>query len=277
MRSAGFVGVAVWQLLGLAAVVVGIPLCLGLGLVWWTTRRRDTGRARTARLIGLGVGALVGLAMVFSAEAFLGPIAVVAGYLVGMHYGDPRDLPAGSVRVPRPRRGYVPRWAMLLAIGAAVLTLLAPAILAPIPTATYGRWHPFADDPRFTLPGATLRWPSILDWLPLAVVAAGTLVAGALLVNHVLRLPVGTEPDRRAAIRTITGVVTGIELIALAAQVLFTSAGVGVPAQVGGVAYVVSRILVWSGLGVAAAGIGVWLALSMRHGGPPAGNEPAGH
>jgi hypothetical protein len=278
MRTAGLVGTALWLWLGYAAVMIGVPLVLGLGLVWWTTRGRDARRARRARLIGLGVGALVGMLAALAALGFLAPIAVVAGYLVGVFQGELRDAPAGPMHVflrqPRTMRSYQPRWAALLAIGAAGLTLLTPAILLAIPTATYGPRHPDPTDPGFTLPGATLKWPSIRDWLPLAVVAAGALVAGALLIHRVLRLPAGPsgvpESRRRSTVRTIIGVVAGIELIALGAVVLFVSAGLGVPVEVGGVAYLVSRIMVWTGLGLAVTGIGVWLALSAWRRDPPA-------
>lgn len=162
---------------------------------------------------------------------------------------------------------------MLVAIGAAALTVFAPVILAAVPTATYGSWHPAPDDPGFTLPGATLKWPPVLQWLPLAVVAAGALVAGALLIHRVLRLPAGDsgvpESGRRNTVRTIAGVVAGVELVALGALLLFISDGVAVPAEVGGVAYLINRILIWTGLGLAVGGIIVWLTLSTWRREPP--------
>lgn len=288
MRTAGLVGVLLWVWLGLVAVVVGVPLCLGLGLVWWTTRKRDAGqvrRARVFRLIGLGVGALIGVLTVYLALAYLAPIAVVVGYLVGAYYGELGDVgaPARPVRlaIPRPRimRAYTPRWAMLVAIAAAALILLAPVILAAIPPVTYGPWHPAADEPGFTLPGQTLKWPPVLEWLPLAMVAGGALIVGALMIQHALRLPAGQsavpESSRRNTVRTITGAVAGVELVALGALALSTSAGVGVPVQVGGVDYLVSRILVWAGLGLAVTGIGIWFSLSTWRRHPSvAGNPP---
>lgn len=279
MRTAGLFGALLWWRLGLAAVLIGVPLLVGLVLVWWTTRTGAAGQARRARLIGLGVGALVGVVTVFAALGFLAPVAIVAGYLVGVHYGEPAPVSAstGTRRVawlpPRTVRRYVPRWALLVAIGAAALTVLAPAILAPIPAASYGPWHPVADDPGLVLPGDTLHWPSAVHWIPLGVVAAGALVIGALLIQRFLPLsadPSGLrESDYRARVRTITAAVTGIELVTLGALVLFVSAGVGVPVEVGGVAYVVSRILVWTGLGLAAAGIVVWWVLSTGRRGDP--------
>jgi hypothetical protein len=278
MQTTGLFGSAFWLRLGYAAILVGIPLLLGLVLVWRTTRGRAAAaasqlrRARIARLIGLGIGALVGVLTVFAAQAFLAPIAVVAGYLVGVHHGELRDTPTptGTVRVaslrPRTVRQYIPRWAMLVALVAAALTLFAPAILAAVPTPTYGPWHPIPDDPRITLPGAALRWPSPLEWLPLAVVAGGALLVGVLLIQRVLRLPADQsdqrESTRRNAVRTITGAIAGIELVTLGALTLFASAGLAVPSPVGGTAYLGSRILVWTGLGLAATGIAVWLTLS---------------
>lgn len=278
MRTAGLFGLVFWMRLGYAAILIGIPLLLGLVLVWRTTRGHDAAaagqvrRARLARLTGLGVGALVGVLTVFAAQAFLAPIAVVAGYVVGVHYGELRDTPTptGAVRVaslrPRAVRQHVPRCAMLIAIVAAALTLLAPAILAAVPTPTYGPWHPVPGDPQITLRGTTLKWPSFVEWLPLGVVAAGALLVGVLLIHRVLRLPADQsdqrESTRRNAVRTITGAVVGTELITLGALTLLTSAGLAVPAPLGGAAYLGSRILVWTGLGLAATGIVVWLAMS---------------
>jgi hypothetical protein len=278
MRSTGLFAVVLWAQLGYATVVVGIPLLLGIALAWWTTRTRGAAandrprRARTARLIGLGVGALVGVLTVFAAQAFLAPIAVVAGYLVGVLTGELRNPPepTGTVRVaslqPRTVRRYVPRWAALVALGAAAVTVFAPAILAAIPTARYGPWHPIPDDPRITLPGAALAWPPVIDWFPLAVVALGALAVGALLIQRVLRLPAdpsgGREAGRRDAVRTITAAVVGVELVALGALTLFASAGLAVPEPVGGGAYLASRVMIWTGLALVGTGIVLWLALS---------------
>lgn len=278
MRAAGLFGMVFWLRLGYAAILVGIPLLLGLVLVWRTTRAHGIAaagrvrRARIARLAGLGIGSVVGVLAVFAAQAFLASVAVVAGYVVGVHYGESRDTrtPTGAVRVaslrPRTVRQYMPRWAMLIALVAAALTLLAPAILAAVPTLTYGPWHPVPGDPRITLPGATLKWPSLVEWLPLAVVAAGALLVGVLLIHRVLWLPADQsdqrESTRRNAVRTITGAVVGTELVTLGALTLFISAGLAVPAPLGGAAYLGSRILVWAGLGFAATGIVVWLTMS---------------
>lgn len=275
MGTAGPFGPAFWLVLAIAGVWVGVPLVFGLVLVWWTTRRRG-GRARRARLIGLGVGALIGVLAAWAAQLWLAPIAVVAGYLVGAFSSDVRDppVPSGPVRQaslqPRTVRRYVPLWAMVIALVAAVITVIAPAILSTLPTASYGPWHPFAG---VTLPGGTQQWPPARDWLPLGVVAVGAVVVGALLVRRVLRLPADQsdpgESGRRTTVRTITGTVVGIELLALGALTVFASAGLAVPEPVGGAAYLGSRILIWTGIVLALTGIVLWWALSSRRRGAP--------
>jgi hypothetical protein len=267
-------GVLFWVRLVLVGIWVGVPVLLVGALVWWTTRRGAAGRVRRARLIGLGLGALVGVVAVWLAQLWLAPLAVAAGYLSGVLNGELRGAPprTGLIRVaslePRTTSRYAPRWAVVVAVVAGAVTMLAPAVLSAVPTAGYGPWHPFPGDP-FTLPGATLAWPSAALWVPLAVVAGGALIGGALLIRRVTGLPAATpdqsgllESTRRNAARTIAGTVVGIELVALGALTLFASSGLAVPDQVGGGAYVASRILVWTGLGLAVAGIAVWCALS---------------
>lgn len=272
VRTALISGAVFWIQLGLAAIAVGIPVLLGVALVWWTTRRRR--QARVTRLTGLGIGALVGVVMVWDAQLWLAPIAVVAGYLGGVFSGEVRDslAPSGSVRVaslrPRTLRGHVPRWAIVVAIATAALTLLAPAILMTVPAAAYGPWHPFPDRPELILPGATLRWPPAIEWIPLGLVAVGAVLVGGRLIQRVLALP--ADVGRPGAVRTITGTVVGIELVALGALCIFVSSGLAVPAQIGGVAYLGSRILIWTGLGLAVAGIVLWCALSAWRRGPTA-------
>jgi len=266
MSEGAAFGFVFWVRLGLVAVWVGLPTVVAVALVWW----KRSPKARGGHLAGIGIGALVGVLAVWLAQLWLAPIAVVAGYLFGMFSGELRDTPppTGLVRVaslqPRTVGRYVPRWAMVVALVAATVTMVAPAVLAVVPAAKYGPWHPFDDEPRFTLPGATLAWPSAELWAPLAVVAAGALVVGALLIRRVMGLPQSGLPEstRRNAARTITGTVVGVELLALGALTLFTSSGLAVPGPVGGEAYIGSRILVWTGLGLAALGIVVWCVLS---------------
>jgi hypothetical protein len=262
MSEGAAFGFVFWVRLGLVAIWVGLPTLLAVVLVW---RKK----ARSGQLAGIGIGALVGVLAVWLAQLWLAPIAVVAGYLLGMLSGlRTAPPPTGLVRVaslqPRTVSRYVPRWAMLVAFIAAAVTIVAPAVLAVVPAAKYGPWHPFDGEPRITLPGATLAWPSAELWAPLAVAAAGALVVGALLIRRVMRLPQSGLPEstRRNAARTITGTVVGVELLALGALTLFTSSGLAVPGPVGGDAYIGSRILGWTGLGLAALGIVVWCVLS---------------
>jgi hypothetical protein len=293
--SAGAFWVLGWLRLGLVAVWVGLPVLLVGALVWWTTRGRGDAapgrvrQVRAARLAGLGVGALVGVLAVWTAELWLAPIAVAAGYLAGVLRGELRGAPppTGVVRVAslraRTARRYVPRWAVLVALVAAAMTMLTPAVLSAVPAARYGPWHPVPGDPLVTLPGGTLTWPSAELWVPLVVVAGGALVIGALLIHRVLRLPAATpdrsgllDSTRRNAARTITGTVAGVELLALGALTVFASGGLAVPDTVGGAAYLASRILVWTGLGLAVTGLLVWCALSGWRRGPLGTDTAAG-
>ncbi|HVV23759.1 MAG TPA: hypothetical protein VHF06_30270 [Pseudonocardiaceae bacterium] len=270
MGTAGPFGPAFWLRLAVAGVWVAVPLVFGVVLAWWTTRRRGA-RARVARLVGLAVGAVFGVLLTFAAQLWLAPIAVVAGYLVAAFTTEVHEspVPTGSVRTAslrsRTLRDYVPLWAMVVAVAAAVITVLTPVVLSAVPTASYGPWHPI---PEVTLPGEQLHWPRATEWVPLGVVAAGALVVGVLLVQRVLRLPADrSDPDesgRRVAVRTITGTVVGIELLALGALIVFTSSGLAVPAAIGGAAYTASRVVIWTGLVIALTGIVLWWVLSAR-------------
>ncbi|HEX3789290.1 MAG TPA: hypothetical protein VHW44_15610 [Pseudonocardiaceae bacterium] len=272
-------GVVFWLRLWLVAIWVGVPVLFVGVLLWWTTRRGRGGPARAARLVGLGLGALVGVVAVWVAQLWLAPIAVAAGYLLGVLRGELRATPppTESVRVaslrPRTARHYLPWWTVLVSVGAAAVTMLGPVVLSAVPTASYGSWNPLGGgDPRFTLPGMTLAWPRASEWVPLAVVAGGALVVGALLIRRALWLPAGSaglaETGRRNAARAIAGTVLGVELVALGAQALFASSGLAVPAEVGGTAYLWSRVLVWTGIGLAVTGVVVWCVLSRWRRGP---------
>ncbi len=289
MNSAGLgmIGTILLVKLIFAVIWVGVPVLLVGALVWWTTSRRgvpENSRARqtkSSRIAGLRIGALVGVVTVLISQPWLGPIAVAGGYLLGVLRGELREAPpkTGTVRVaslqPRTAAGYVPWWAALTAVVAAVVTVFGPIVLLAVPTPSYGPWHPFPDTPSITLPGQQLSWPSPAIWVPLAAVAAGALVIGALLIRRAVELPATTddqpglvESTRRNAARTITGTVVGVELLALGAQALAASGGVDVPDVIGGTAYTISRVLVWSGVGLALAGIVVWCVLSWWRRGP---------
>lgn len=269
-------------------VWVGVPVLVVGALIWWTTRkRRDTpdGNAkqtRSSRLIGLGFGALAGAVVIWVAPPWLAPIAVAAGYLAGVLNGELKDRPAQTspVRVaslqPRTALHYVPLWTVVVTIVAAILTISAPIVVAAVPPASYGPYHPFADAAWLTVPGHQDSWPSPELWIPLVVVAAGALVVGALLIRRMLRLPAAgmAEPARRNAARTIAGTVTGVELLALGTQLIFTSDGVATPDVIGGPDYTISRILIWSGLALIVAGIIVWCVLSRWRRGPAEPTPP---
>lgn len=277
----GLLGVVLLIRLVLIAIWVGLPVLLVGAFVWWTTSRKGippesrARQTRSARLTGLGIGAAVGIVLIFTTDLWLAPIAVAAGYLLGVLNGELHGTPpqTGSLRVaslqPRTAKHYVPGWAAALAIAAAVLTTCGPIVLATMPTASYPPLHPFPQEPSITIPGATDTWPSPGLWIPLAVVACGALVGGALLVRRLLRLPAASteapglaEAARRNAARAVAGTVAGIELLALGAQTIFASSGISVPNYIGGTAYTASRIMVWSGVGLVAAGIIVWCVLS---------------
>ncbi|HJP76726.1 MAG TPA: hypothetical protein VJ914_20825 [Pseudonocardiaceae bacterium] len=278
----GSFGILLIVRLASTLVWVGIPVLLVGALILWTTRkRRDTPdgnakRTRRSRLAGLGLGALGGAITVWLAPMWLAPIVVAVGYLTGVRNGELEDRPAqtDAVRVaslqPRTARHYLPLWTVVVSIVAAVLTISAPIVVATVPPASYGPYHPFPDATWITLPGHQDAWPSPVSWIPLVVAAAGALVAGALLIRRVLRLPAASlaESARRNAARTIAGTVVGVELLALGTQVLFTADGIAVPDVIGGLDYTISRWLIWSGLALVVAGIVVWCVLAWWRRGP---------
>lgn len=299
MNYGGMLGIVLLVRLVLAVVWVGIPLLLVGALVWWTTSRKSVAsdsrarQTRSARLKGLGLGGLGGLISVLFGQLWLGPVVVAAGYLLGVLNGELHDTPprTGTVRSAslraRTAAHYVPRWAAVVSVIAAMLSMFGPIVLIGVPTPEYGPWQPFPDAPFITVPGQKLAWPSPAVWVPLAVVACGALVVGALLIRRLLRLPDATadqpgiaESTRRNAARTITGTVVGVELLTLGALTLLSSSGVDVPDQIGGAAYTASRILIWSGIGLIAAGIVIWCALAGWRRGPlepdvPVSSPPA--
>jgi hypothetical protein len=288
-------GISLLVRLPFAIVLVGVPVLLVGALVWWTTSRKSVAadskarQTRSARLKGLGLGGLGGLIAVLLGEFWLGPVIVAAGYLLGVHNGELHDTPprTGTVRSAslraRTAAHYVPRWAAVVSVVAVVLSVFGPLVLIGVPTPEYGPWQPFPDAPFIVLPGQKLAWPSPVVWVPLAAVACGALVVGALLIRRLLRLPDATadqpgiaEPTRRNAARTITGTVVGIELLVLGALTLLSSSGVDVPDQIGGAAYTASRILIWTGIGLIGAGVVIWCALAGWRRGPVEPNAPAG-
>lgn len=284
--TAGFWAVF-WPRVDLVAGWVGIPVLLVGLTVWWATRRRRGGggvsgesarRARVGRLAGLGAGALVGVVAVWGGHAWFAPGAVAGGYLLGVAAGElsrypaPRDpVRVASLEVREPAR-YVPKWAALIASAASVVTVLAPVVFAAVPRVRYGPWRPDPGYPQPTLPGGTLSWPSAGLTISLAAIAAGALLAGACLVQRVTQLPAPitdrpglNESARHNAARAIAGVVVGVELLTLGTLAIAASDGLAVPGAASGYAYLGSRALIWTGLGLALTGITTWCVLGWWH------------
>jgi hypothetical protein len=209
----------------LAIVYIGVPvLAVGLSLWFATFRaRRDVPRwlirrARVGRLTGIGVGALASIVLTWFGRAMVAPAAVGVGYLSGVLIAEllavPR--PTGPLRVaslqPRNARRYLPRWAVPVAVVAAVPVMASP--LAVIITGHY-------------VYGDTVT-PAL--FLPPAVVAALALGLGGIALRRVELVPSaaqgGPEVDegvRRNTARAVAGAVIGIELFLLAALALVLS------------------------------------------------------
>lgn len=264
----------------LALVYVGVPGLLVGASVWWATRRTRAGalagharRTRNARLAGIGAGAVMGVLAAWAGYGQLAPVSVSVGYLFGVLAGELAGVPApsGPVRVadlrPRAAASYFPRWMAPVAVTAAVLTAIAPAVFAVAPPVRYGPWSPGGGMPT-RLPGGTTVWPPASMTVPLAVVAVLALLTGGLLMRRVALLPPAAagRPDidevmRRNTGRAVSAAVVAIELLLLAVTAIGGSAGLAVPGPVGGAAYLASRIVVWTGLGLAAAALVTWCVM----------------
>jgi hypothetical protein len=284
-----------WIHLQVTFIWVGVPALVVSASVWWATRRARTGgsaaiarRARIGRLAGIAAGAVVGVVAVRYEQVWLAPAAVGAGYLLGVLAGELTSgpPPAGPLRVAslqaRGARQYRPRGAVPVALGAGILAMIAPIVLAVLPRVRYGPWRPDPYDARIVLPGGTLSWPSPALTVPLAVIAALALLAGGVLLRRLAALPQPVtggpaglpERARRNAGRAIAGAVLGIELLAVGSLAILASDGLAVPGSAGA-AYVGSRILVEAGLGAALAGLLVWCILGWWRRGPARAPEPA--
>jgi hypothetical protein len=286
-----------WINVQLAFVWVGVPALVVSGSVLWATRRTRAGgtttlarRARIGRLAGIAVGAVIGLVAVRNVQTWLAPMAVGAGYLLGILAGElaSRPPPAGPVRVAslqtRGARQYLPRGVVPVALGAGLLAMVTPVVLALLPPVRYGPWRPDPYDARIVLPGGTTSWPSLALSVPLAVIAVLALLAGGVLMRRVAQLPPpvkGGQPGlperaRRNAGRAIAGAVLGIELLAVGWLAILASDGLAVPGSVGA-AYLGSRILVWAGLALALGGLLVWCLLGWWRRDPAGTAETAAH
>ena len=308
--------IPIWIWLILAGVFVGVPLviiCIAVLLRAHASRsairqadgpptavRIQARRARWSGLAGLGTGVLLGIALVLDQRGGLAPLACAGGYLLGLLVGEYAGQPpaGGQVRAAtlRPRRAadYSPWWAGTAVLLAALLTVAAPVAFSTAPSISYGRWQP-VPGAGFSLPGGRTNWPGWPVTTAAAVFAIAVVVLGVAGLRRVAARPrlTSAEQDaagqrldellRRQSGRAITGAVLGLELLVLAAILVYGSSGlaVPVPAAAGG-AYLGSRLMIYAGLGCAAAAAGSWLVLSgwvsRRHRSPrPEGRSgPAG-
>jgi hypothetical protein len=250
----------------LAIFYIGVPV-LAVGLsVWFATfrARRDVPRwlirrARVGRLTGIGVGALAGLVLTWFGRAMVAPAAVGVGYLSGVLIAELLTVPrpTGPLRVaslqPRNARRYLPRWAVPVAVVAAVPVMAGP--LAVIVANHY-------------VHGDTVT-PAL--FLPLAMVAALALGLGGIALRRVELVPSaaqgGPEVDegvRRNTARAVAGAVVGIELLLLAAQALVLSDEISYHVE-----YQASSILLSCAGALALAAVLVWCVLSWWKRVPP--------
>jgi hypothetical protein len=285
-----------WMNLRLSLIWVGVPALVVGASVWWATRRaRADGmaalarRARIGRLAGIVIGVAAGMVAVWYNQVWLAPTAVGAGYLAGVLAGElvSPSPPAGSLRVAslqaRGARQYLPRGSVPVAVGAGLLVMVAPVVLALLPQVSYGPWRPDPYDTRVVLPGGTTSWPPPGLSVPLAVIAGLALLAGGVLMRRVAALPqpMGAgqpgpqERARRNAGRAIAGAVLGIELLAVGALAILAGGGLDVPPSSDADIYLGSRILDWAGLGTALAGLLVWCLLGWWRRGPAGAPEAA--
>jgi hypothetical protein len=226
----------------------------------------------------------VGVVAILAAYGQLAPVAVAVGFLFGVLVGELGRAPAprGPLRVAELRvRGaadYVPRWAVLVALIAAVLTVIAPVVFAVAPAVRYAPRRPGGAP--FRLPGGTLSWPAPAVSVPLAAVAVIALLTGGILLRRVALMPRAadrphlTELVRRNVGRAVAAAVVSAELLVLAAMTIFASGGLAVPDSGAPAYYLVSRVLVWAGVALAAAAIAIWCVVGWWRN-PPAESSPA--
>jgi hypothetical protein len=219
------------------------------------------------------VGLIVGVLAIWLGQGLLAPATVAVGYLFGLLAAEllwvPR--PTGPLRVAalqtRYVHRYVPRWSVPVLLSVGVLAVAAPIVLAVLPTVRYGPWIPDNLGAQFTQPGGTLQWPAAACVPPAALAVLALVVGGIALRRVVLLPPVAADQSgldehaRRNSARAVIAAVLAIELFALAAQAILASSGVAVPQWVGGRPYLISRILVWCGIGLASAAVLVWCVM----------------
>jgi hypothetical protein len=281
-------------IIGLSALYVGPPVLIVGSAVWISTRRARRGQggqdsrngsggraahhARVGRLGGLLAGALAGAVAFLAGFGLLAPIVVAVGFLVGVLITELRpSRPTGPIRVAslqaRSAWQYLPPWVVPAIVATAALALVAPILFIAVP------------------PPADMQngWMIAVS-LPLALIVVIALAGLVLLMARVAALPqdqsgartnsagtnsagtnsagtnsAGTNSagtNRANTARAIAGAVLGIELLALGAMAIVASSDVASPFAHAGVAYLSSRILIWSGLGLAVAGMLAWAMLS---------------
>jgi len=280
-------------IIGLSALYVGPPVLIVGSAVWISTRRARRGQggrdgqngpdgraarhARIGRLGGLLVGAFAGAVAFLAGFGLLAPIVVAVGYLVGVLITELRpSRPTGPIRVAslqaRNAWQYLPPWVVPAIVATAALALVAPILFIAVPPPT----------------DLQKGWMIVVS-LPLALVVVIALAGLVLLMARVAALPQPVSQDqdgagrdnagrnRANAARTIAGAVLGIELLALGAMALVASTDVAGPFAHAGAAYLGSRILIWSGLGLSVAGMLAWAMLSRWRpvsAAPPAPGDP---
>lgn len=302
--SHGIAGVPLWIWLIAAAIFAGVPaLVIGCALALralgsrWAFRQPGASAARTharrvtrAGLEGLGLGLLIGLALVLDHRVILAPLACAGGYLLGLLVGEySAQPPTWGVRraatlLARRARDYAPRWAAVAVTVTTGLTLAVPIAFAVAPTIQYGPWEPFRGA-GFSFPGGQTAWPGLTVTLGPAALSVAALLLGTAGLRRIATRPQpgeGADRDidelqRRQAGRAIAGAVLGLQLIALAALLLTGSSGLGVPIPaIAPSAYLGSWIMIWAGLCCAVGGALSWLVLSgwTRRTRPAAGGAP---
>ena len=288
--SHGIPGLPVWALIVLAAIFVGTPaLVIGSAVALRALTSRSALREPSARparthatkvarsgLAGLGVGLLLGLVLVVNERGTLAPLACAGGYLLGLLAGEYSAQPSAwgtrraAALLARRATDYVPRVAAAAVALTTTLTLAAPVAFALAPSISYGRWHPF-QGASFSLPGGRTSWPGLTLTVGGAALSVVALLLGTAGLRWIAARPQpaeGAERDidelqRRQAGRAIAGAVLGLQLVVLAALMIAGSNGLAVPVpDLAPSAYLGSRVMIWAGLGCAAAAVVSWLVLS---------------
>lgn len=291
--SHGAPPVLIWYWLILAGIAIGVPAIIIVSALLLRARAsrsalRATGqragpaRAQISRvtrcgLAGLGVGALIGVALIAASRGGLAVLGCAGGYLGGLLVGEytgqpPARPPVRYARLLARRPAeYLPRWAAAAVLLSTALVVAAPVAFAVAPTVSYGNWHP-SPGTGFTLPGGHTSWPPVFPGAAAAAaLALAVLGIGAAGLRRIAARPGPADDDamtvdevlRRQAGRAMIGAVLGIELITLAALLIAGSSGLAVPmAAVAPGAYLGNRIMVIAGLSCAVAGLAAWLVLS---------------